>query len=216
MPIVVTPEVGIPLPFDITPEEAESFRERAKAACASILALISSGAEVEATEEDSATAHQIMTTEKLVPSTTPPGAILKLEALLTHYDHEFLEANRRIQNLVTNKLLEETENEDPKVRLKALELLGKRKGVQLFTDQVEITIKQKPIEEIEKELGTLLERYMGPIEHEVKNNVQDVKEKEVIDLEAIDLDAELGLKKTEQQEQEEKGEPEPATVPPEQ
>ena len=62
----------------------------------------------------------------------------------------------------------------------------------------------------------MLERYMGPIEHDVKNNVQDVKEKEVIDLEAIDLDAELGLKKTEQQEQEEKGEPEPATVPPEQ
>ena len=28
MPIVVTPEVGIPLPFDVTPEEAEGFRER--------------------------------------------------------------------------------------------------------------------------------------------------------------------------------------------
>ena len=208
MPIVITPEVGIPLPFDVTPEEAEGFRERAKAACESILDLINSGADVEVSEEDSIAAHQIIASEKFVPAKTAPGAILKLEALLDHYDHEFLEANRKIQNLVTNKLLEETENEDPKVRLKALELLGKRKGVQLFTDQLEVTVKQKPVEEIEKELGSLLERYMGPVEQAVKNDIQDVEVSEVIDLETIDLDAELGLKK------EETGEPEPPASTP--
>jgi hypothetical protein len=208
MPIVITPEVGIPLPFDVTPEEAEGFRERAKAACESILDLINSGADVEVSEEDSIVAHQIIASEKFVPAKIAPGAILKLEALLDHYDHEFLEANRKIQNLVTNKLLEETENEDPKVRLKALELLGKRKGVQLFTDQLEVTVKQKPMEEIEKELGSLLERYMGPVEQAVKNDIQDVEVSEVIDLENIDLDAELGLKK------EETGEPEPPASTP--
>lgn len=176
MPIVVTPEVGIPLPFDVTPEEAEGFRERAKAACETILELIQNGAEVKVEDEDSTRAHVIATTEKFTPAKTPPGTILKLEALLDHYDHEFLEANRKIQNLVTNKLIEETENEDPKIRIRALELLGKRKGVQLFTDQVEVTIKQKPIEEIEKELGSLLERYMGPVEKAVKDDIEDVEE----------------------------------------
>lgn len=176
MPIVVTPEVGIPLPFDVTPEEAEGFRERAKAACETILELIQNGAEVKVEDEDSTRAHVIATTEKFTPANTPPGTILKLEALLDHYDHEFLEANRKIQNLVTNKLIEETENEDPKIRIRALELLGKRKGVQLFTDQVEVTIKQKPIEEIEKELGSLLERYMGPVEKAVKDDIEDVEE----------------------------------------
>lgn len=176
MPIVVTPEVGIPLPFDVTPEEAEGFRERAKAACETILELIQNGAEVKVEDEDSTRAHVIATTEKFTPAKTPPGTILKLEALLDHYDHEFLEANRRIQNLVTNKLIEETENEDPKIRIRALELLGKRKGVQLFTDQIEVTIKQKPLEEIEKELGSLLERYMGPVEKSVKDDIEDVEE----------------------------------------
>lgn len=176
MPIVVTPEVGIPLPFDVTPEEAEGFRERAKAACETILELIQNGAEVKVEDEDSTRAHVIATTEKFTPAKTPPGTILKLEALLDHYDHEFLEANRRIQNLVTNKLIEETENEDPKIRIRALELLGKRKGVQLFTDQIEVTIKQKPLEEIEKELGSLLERYMGPVEKAVKDDIEDVEE----------------------------------------
>ncbi len=197
MPIVITPEVGIPLPFDVTPEEAEGFRERAKAACQTILDLIQNGADVKADEEDSAKAHQIIATEKFTPAKTPPGTILKLEALLDHYDHEFLEANRRIQNLVTNKLLEETENEDPKIRMRALELLGKRKGVQRFTAQIEITIKQKPIDEIEKELGSLLERYMGPVEQAVKDDVEDVEEikEPAVIPDDDELDAMLGLKK---------------------
>lgn len=192
MPLTITPEVGIPLPFDVTPEEVEGFRERAKAACETIKELIEAGASIEPDDEDSVKAHKIVTTEKFIPAKTPPGTILKLEALLTHYDHEFLEANRRIANLVTNKLLEETENEDPKIRLKALELLGKRKGVNIFSDQVEVTIKQKPLNEIEQELGTLLERYMGPVE--LANNPVDEEIKKL----EIDLDAELGPEEPEE------------------
>lgn len=192
MPIVVTPELGIPLPFDVTPEEVEGFRERAKAACETLKELLDAGAEVEVKEEDSTEAHQIIATEKFVPATTPPGAVLKLEALLTYYDHEFLEANRRIQNLVTNKLLEETENEDAKIRLKALELLGKRKGVNLFSDQVEVTVKQKPVEEIEKELERLLGKYMGPVVPVEPEMPKDP-------LLEIDLDKELGMHKYEKE-----------------
>lgn len=192
VPIVVTPELGIPLPFDVTPEEVEGFRERAKAACETLKELLDAGAEVEVKEEDSTEAHQIIATEKFVPATTPPGAVLKLEALLTYYDHEFLEANRRIQNLVTNKLLEETENEDAKIRLKALELLGKRKGVNLFSDQVEVTVKQKPVEEIEKELERLLGKYMGPVVPVEPEMPKDP-------LLEIDLDKELGMHKYEKE-----------------
>ena len=192
MPIVVTPDSDIPLPFDVTPEEAEGFRERAKAACATILELVNEGAEVQVTSTDSAIAHEIASTGTLNVAKTPPGAILKLEALLDHYDHEFLEANRKIQNLVTNKLLEETENEDAKVRLKALELLGKRKGVQLFSDQVEVTIKQKPIEEIEVELDRLLEKYMGPVQYADNGEVVEAVVIDPIKQLEIDLDKELG------------------------
>ena len=113
--------------------------------------------------------------------------------MLTEYDHEFLEANRRITNLVTNKLLEEVENPDPKIRMRALEMLGKRKGVNLFSEQVEITIKQKPVNEIESELTRLLQKYVGDaIPVEAKEVPQD-KKSDTIDLLDIDLDKELGL-----------------------
>lgn len=208
MPILTTPEVGIPLPFDTTPEEVEGFRERAKAACNTLLELMEAGAEIEPTDEDSQQAHALMATEKnFNVAKTPPGAILKLEAMLTHYDHEFLEANRRIFNLVTNKLLEETENEDPKIRLKALELLGKRKGVNAFSDQLEISIKHKPIEDIESELSRLLERYTGfsnVVDGELVEEQNEIKQLE------IDLDAELGLKEPEEEAEEQVDGQEPA------
>lgn len=182
MPLVITPELGIPLPLDVTPEEAEQFRERAAAACATLRALIDAGGDIpEVTDQDSFTAHQLFVENKLPHVTRQPhGVILKLEALLTSYDHEFLGANRRITNYVTNKLLEETEDEDPRIRLKALELLGKRKGVNLFTDSLEITIKQKPTEDIEGELTILLEKYMGKADV-IENGVRPL----------IDLDKEL-------------------------
>lgn len=183
MPLVITPEVGIPLPLDVTPEEVEQFRERAAAACATLRELLDEGAEVELTDEDSVEAHHLFTEQKAFNvAKTSPGAILKLEALLSHYDHEFLGANRRIANYVTNRLLEETEDEDPKVRLKALELLGKRRGVNLFSEQMEITIKQKSTADLEGELVTLLEKYMGNAE--VIENTARPKP-------LIDLDAEL-------------------------
>lgn len=185
MPLVITPEVGIPLPLDVTPEEAEQFRERAKAACRTIQELINAGAEVEITTEDSRHAHDIFASNApLRVARTPPGAILKLEALLNEFDHEFLGANRRITNYVTNRLLEESMDEDPKVRLKALELLGKRKGVNLFSDQVEVTIKQKATSEIETELTTLLEKYMG--------DAEIVESKPVSEAPYEDLDSMLG------------------------
>ena len=130
MPIVATPEVGIPLPFDTTPEEITDFREKARALFDTVQELISQGAEVEITTEDKALAHKAFA-EKKLPSAkhVTPGAILNLEAILSEWDHEVLDVNRRLRNYVTNKLILESSDPDPKVRLKSLELLGKTSGV---------------------------------------------------------------------------------------
>ena len=189
VPLLITPEVGIPLPFDVTPEEVEGFRERAKAACATILELVEAGAPVtEMTDEVSQAAHELLAAEKpIIVKKTLPAVILKLEAMLTEYDHEFLDAQRRISNFVTNRLMEESEDEDARVRLKALELLGKSVGT--FSDKLEVTIKQKPVQDIEQELQKLLNQYLGeaiPVEaREVDNRPPSPAE--------IDLDAELGI-----------------------
>jgi hypothetical protein len=92
--------------------------------------------------------------------------------------------------------MEETENEDAGKRLRALELLGKK--VNMFSDKIEVTVKQKPAEEIEAELARLLERYVGEAilveakEVDEFDELDELMSKPPSPLE-IDLDAELGF-----------------------
>ena len=58
----------------------------------------------------------------------------------------------------------ESENADPRIRIKSLEMLGKISDVGLFTDKTEITMRHRPTEELEQ---MLRERLTKVIEGEV-------------------------------------------------
>jgi hypothetical protein len=187
MPIVVTPESGIPLPFDTTPEEIEQFRERAKAAVETIKEIIALGGEVEVTEDDRRTARDAVGSNSIKITESNAGSLVHLEAILSEYDRDLLNSATRLRSYVTNKLLIETTDEDPKVRLKALELLGKTSGVGLFSDRLEVNVTHRTIDQIDNELETLLEKYMGPVEL-----VEAQTEKELESLLTLD-DDDLGF-----------------------
>lgn len=187
MPIIATPEVGIPFPFDTTPEEINDFREKAHAYFETVQELIKQGATVNITDGDKAQSHQIAASGKLPPvKELTPGTIVNLEAILTDWDNEVLDVARRLRNYVTNKLIMESVDPDPKQRIKALELLGKVSNVGLFSEKIDITVTHRTVEDIEKELVKTLEMYMGDVE-EVKDPLPEVKS-----IAEIDLDEELG------------------------
>lgn len=187
MPIIATPEVGIPLPFDTTPEEINDFREKAHAYFETVQELILQGAKVEITDEDKLQSHQIAAEGKLPPvKNLTPGVIVNLEAILSDWDNEVLDVARRLRNYVTNKLIMESVDPDPKQRMKALENLGKISNVGLFSEKIDITVTHRTVEDIEKELAKTLELYMGEV-NEVKEELPAVKS-----IADIDLDEELG------------------------
>ena len=185
MPIIATPEIGIPLPFDTTPEEIEDFREKAHALFETVQELIKQGATVPVTEADKAKSHEIMATQKLPPvKELTPGTIINLEAILSEWDQEVLDVHRRLRNYVTNKLITESVDPDPRQRMKALENLGRIGNVGLFSDKVEINVTHRTVDDIERELAKTLDMYMGQVE-EVKSE----KPKSIGD---INVDEELG------------------------
>jgi hypothetical protein len=185
MPIIATPEIGIPLPFDTTPEEIEDFREKAHALFETVQELIKQGASVEITAEDKAKSHEIMATQKLPPvKDLTPGTIINLEAILSEWDEEVLDVHRRLRNYVTNKLLNESIHDDPRQRMKALENLGRIGGVGLFSDKIEVNVTHRTVDDIERELAKTLEMYMGQVEE-----VKPEKPKSIGD---IDINEELG------------------------
>jgi hypothetical protein len=91
-------------------------------------------------------------------------AVQRMDRVLSELDEEIVNVAMRLRAYTTNKLIEESTNPDPKVRIRALELLGKVKDVGLFSEKLEITHKTKSDEELEAEIRRRLEVYMGDAE----------------------------------------------------
>lgn len=191
MPIVVTPEVGIPLPFDIKPEEVDDFREKAHVMFQTVQELASLGLEVEVSEENKTEARSIFAASKApAPKTVQPGTIVHLESILNEWDQEVLDVSRRLRNFVTNKLIAETVDPDPKIRLKALELIGKLSNVGSFSERIDITVTHRTIHDIESDLKKTLELFTGEV-------IDVTPKEEPKSIAEIDLDEEFGPLSTE-------------------
>lgn len=168
---VLKPELErIPLPSeDQTLTDREKIRAAARAACE----LMKAGMQVEMTDEDETRAFDIF--EGNLPLTTPdlhnPAVTLKLEALLTEYDHDLISDTTRLRRYITNKLIEESHGKNPPAqRLKALELLGKITEVGLFTERSIIQVQNMPTSELEQSLRQTLTVLLNPTDYkEVKN-----------------------------------------------
>jgi hypothetical protein len=92
----------------------------------------------------------------------------------------------------------ESENEDAKIRLRALELLGKITDVGLFTEKSEVTVNNRSSQELVNTLKDKIRKLMYPQE-----NVQDAETVESVELdgETVDIDKELGIEPAESNEQ---------------
>jgi hypothetical protein len=188
MPIVLQTDIGIPFPFDTQPEEITVWRDRAKVAVATILEIISLGGNVTIDDEDRSKARNVATGNAPLQITEEnAGALIHLEAILSEYDKGLLNTATRLRSYVTNKLLLETIDEDAKVRIKALELLGKITNVGLFSERIDINVTHRTVEEIDSELDNVLEQFLGPVER------VDTETSEELDSLLAMTDEEIGI-----------------------
>ena len=189
------PELGI----EITPDMAYvDLRERAEAACRSMELLQDHGLEVPAeTSEDKEVAAALTSAYAVNPQATSqkannvntsamtPASLQNVRAYLDEYGRAVVNHAVELRHTVTNRLIEESINPDPRIRIRALELLGKISDVGLFTDRTEITITHQTTDELRLKLRAKLQRLVAQPE------IQDAEV--VISGEIIDVDRELGL-----------------------
>jgi hypothetical protein len=167
--ITCVPELSTELPLD--PEPYAQMRERVEAACNSINLLIENNIPLpesepleqskEETSElfkafaaDDLKANQILSSNRI--SDMAPEAAFEVSRILSEFGRSVVSNSAQIRNLVTNKLLIESTNPDARVRIKALEMLGRAVG--LFTEYTEVTINQRSTVDIKQSLLEKLER----------------------------------------------------------
>ena len=93
----------------------------------------------------------------------------------------------QIRHMVTNKLVLETDNPDPRVRIRALELLGKISDVGLFSEKSEVTVTHQSTDDLRLKLRSKLAKLVNPEDSE--------PDEVIIDGEVLDVSEELGVDK---------------------
>lgn len=209
--IVVTPDLGVIIPPDDLPHA--TLKERAAAACKTLYELAENGLDPELlvpTPEDQKLAEEILTAyaqneEKTNSTVTSnrlaslrPAAILELDTLLGEFSHAVVKNAVQIRTYVTNKLIQESVNPDPRVRIRALELLGKISDVGLFTERSEVTITHRSTEDLRQSLReklSVIRAKTGRNDAEdAKIIAHDEKTEKLLNSDlVVDVDAELGV-----------------------
>ena len=170
MTILCTFDVGVPMPDNPT---SLAFRDRVEAACNTARILEEQGIGISPDDNDMDIAAKLSlayaeneavteakcTDDKMSPIT--PGTFMLVEDIIKTYSMSVVKSSQEIRIFVTNKLLLETESNDSKIRLKALELLGKISDVGLFSDKTEVVIKHEDAEDLQKQIKSKLFKILG-------------------------------------------------------
>ena len=98
---------------------------------------------------------------KIADVTATPAGAVYLTSRLSEFDMQVVQDSARLRNYVTNKLILEAESPDARIRIKALELLGKISDVGLFTERTEVTINNRSTVELEDSLRDKIRKLMN-------------------------------------------------------
>ena len=153
MPVNVEPTKDVPHPEHYARDEvAQSHSDNLRVKANTALILKELGAPIEITDEERAEAMELFKQidgedpskpkqKKEVAAASTPGVAYALAGYISHYDKQVIADKVQLRNIAVNRLLEMSQEEDLKIAIKAVELLGKASD--LFTEHQEITITHK-------------------------------------------------------------------------
>jgi len=163
-PDVILPPIERVDEDEILFAEDLTYREEVRARARTVLELMKHGMQVEETSQTERDATAIFTEKTdLTNHADKPDVILRLEAMLTEYDHEVVDDAVRMRRFIMNRLMEESQiGTKSSERLKALELLGKITEIGMFTEHQQVTITTQSTQEIEEELERTFTLLLNP------------------------------------------------------
>ena len=179
--IEIQPSADKPLPFDLSDEQPKTHADSIAIAANTVDLVERLGGMLDYDAKDFQAAAALATgkVKPNVPTTiSRTGTAKVLATAIKEYDFQVFADVQQARNFVTNKLVAMADCGDPKLELKALELLGKHSDIGLFTERSEITVHHTS---------------SASLENSIKERVKRLMNAEVTDVIPFDdLDAHLG------------------------
>ena len=93
-----------------------------------------------------------------------PEEIKSAVGMVTAYQWKFVEQAESLRSMAVSHIVKEIQHPDARIRLKALEMLGKVTEVALFTDRIAVKSEEVTDEELDARIKEKLGRYMGAVD----------------------------------------------------
>jgi hypothetical protein len=179
--IPVEPTAEYPIPFDLTDEQPKTHSDGVAVTVNTIDLLEQLGGSIDFQDKDLHKAKALITGEQ--KPNTPKFVSSSAEAKAAHtlikrFDYNAFSDALQARNFITNKLITLADCGDPKLEIKALELLGKHSDIGLFTERSEVTVHHTT---------------STALENSIKDRIKRLLNSDVTDVTPLDdLDAQLG------------------------
>ena len=179
--IELQPTAEHPIPYDLSDEQPKTHADSIAIAVNTVDLINELGPTIDFDEGDLHRASDLITgaekpKEKKTFSKSAEAAAAHY--LVKKFDFQAFSDALQARNFITNKLIALADSGDPKIEIKALELLGKHSDIGLFTERSEITINHTT---------------STALENSIKERVKRLLNSEVVDITPLDdLDAQLG------------------------
>jgi hypothetical protein len=179
--IPVEPTAEYPIPFDLTDEQPRTHSDGVAVTINTVEMLEQLGGNIDFADKDLHKAKALIMGEQKpnAPKFVASAAEAKAaHALIKRFDYNAFSDALQARNFITNKLVSLADCGDPKLELKALELLGKHSDIGLFTERSEVTVHHTT---------------STALENSIKDRIKRLLNTDVTDITPLDdLDAQLG------------------------
>lgn len=185
--IPVEPTAEHPIPFDLSDEQPKTHRDAISVAVNTSDLINELGGSIDFSDDDLEKAQKLILGQEKPAAPRHIASASQAAAaheLVKRFDFSAFADALQARNFITNKLITIADCGDPKLELKALELLGKHSDIGLFTERSEITIHHTTSETLERSIKDRIKRLLN----------SDVTDVAPLD----DLDVQLGPAKTEE------------------
>ena len=162
--IELQPTTEHQLPFDLSDEQPKTHKDGIAIAVNTADLIDKLGPGIDYADKDlHKTAELFNGTDK--PATpkhiSVPAEAKSAAVLIKTFDFQAFADIQQARTFITNKLVKMTDCGDPKIEIKALELLGKHSDIGLFTERSEITVHYNTSKGLEDSIKERIKRLMN-------------------------------------------------------
>lgn len=115
-----------------------------------------------------------------------PEEIQNAIGMVTAYQWKFVEQAEELRSMAISHIVKEIQHPDARIRLKALEMLGKVTEVALFTDRISVKSEEVSDEELDARIKEKLGKYMGAVDVVAKEIIEEDDDKATDDPDKTD------------------------------